>query len=117
MPSILIKNPKGLSVSKTGYPYGSGDDDLVRPIKRLIVIFRKSLTRNLFGRLEVIWIYKKKRRPKKGHSPYNIRIVFSKHKMNERELPKLNWYSKSVLIGTLLGDACILASNNRHLIK
>jgi hypothetical protein len=66
MPSILIKNPKGLNASKTGCPYGSGDDDLVRPIKRLIVIFRKSPTRDLFGRLEVIWIYKKKNETKKG---------------------------------------------------
>eukprot|EP01045_Picozoa_sp_COSAG04_P061571 COSAG04_NODE_31689_length_255_cov_0.762821_1_plen_40_part_10 len=37
--------------------------------------------------------------------------------MNERKLPKLNCYSKSVLIGTLLGDACILARKNRHQIN
>ena len=37
--------------------------------------------------------------------------------MKERELPNLNGYPKSVLIGTLLGDASILERNNRHQIN
>eukprot|EP01050_Picozoa_sp_SAG11_P004301 SAG11_NODE_271_length_11328_cov_3.757859_10_plen_235_part_00 len=37
--------------------------------------------------------------------------------MKERKLPNLNSYSKSVLIGTLVGDASILERNNRHQIK
>jgi len=62
MPSILIKSAKP-SIDPMR---SNGDDDLVRSIKRLIVIFRKSPTRDLFGGLEVIWIYKKKNETKKG---------------------------------------------------